>query len=182
VFSFFKRKPPAPKPVDPLEAFDSLIESLQKQGAQVRRSAATLLSLKGELARDELKYAQREEELGARLQAARAQHDGRAEATLGRDVLHARRLREQTLEARAQAEADAALLMETSQELARRLEELEAERQSARVRMSAGLVVSEALRRQAESFERVVALDAARDEVERAHALAELYRDETKAR
>jgi hypothetical protein len=38
--------------------------------------------------------------------------------------------------------------------------------------------VSTALRQQVEQFDRVLALDAARDEVERARALADVYRDD----
>jgi transposase-like protein len=101
-----------------------------------------------------------------------------AEKTLRRDLLEAKRLLERTNEAHAQAETDARLLMETAESLGRQLAELQEERQSARARLSAGLMVSDALKQQVAGFDRLMKLDAARDEVEKAHALAELYRED----
>jgi hypothetical protein len=90
---------------------------------------------------------------------------------------------EKTREALANAETNATLLLEVAESLGREVAELKAERQSARARLSAGVEVTEALRTRAAEFERVMKLDAARDEIERAQALADLYReDAAKAR
>ena len=43
MFGFLKKKPAALKSTDPLAVFDAVIGSLDRQGAEVRKSAATLL-------------------------------------------------------------------------------------------------------------------------------------------
>jgi phage shock protein A len=176
VFGFFKKKAPPPGPQDPIAVFDQVIASVERQGAEVRKSAATLLAMRAALQRDVEKYEQRtvviEEKLG------RADGDARSEKTLRRDLVEAKQLLERSREAHAQADANGRLLMEAAEDLARQLTELHEERQSARVRLKAGLSVSEALKAQVANFDRVMKLEAARDEVEKAHALAELYRED----
>ncbi|MGZ3461402.1 MAG: hypothetical protein ACXU86_23165, partial [Archangium sp.] len=76
------------------------------------------------------------------------------------------------------AEQDGKLLQEAAADLGNRLAELRTERESASARLAVGGLVTGALREQVERFEKVLAVDAARDEVERAHALAEIYREE----
>ncbi|MEW5737796.1 MAG: hypothetical protein AB1938_02660 [Myxococcota bacterium] len=174
---FFKKKPPK-KPEDPLAVFDSVIASLERQAGEVRRSAATLLALKGELSRDEAKYRRRLEELDARLLEARRADDAKAQATLEKDRQDAARRLDETKEALARTMGDAQLLKETAEDLGRQVAELQDERLSAKARLSAGVAVSEAMRAQAAQLERVLKLDAARDEVERAHALADIYRED----
>lgn len=176
VFNFFKKKPATAKPTDPLAVFDAVITSLDRQGAEVRKSAATLLALRAELARDERKYELRVANTKDRL--ARAEGEPKAEKTLRRDLLEAQQLLDRTREAHAQAETNAKLLMEAAEDLSRQLAELQEERQSARARLSAGVMVSDALKAQVANFDRVMKLDRARDEVEKAHALAELYRED----
>ena len=78
----------------------------------------------------------------------------------------------------AQAETNAKILMEAAEDLSKQLAELQEERQSARARLSAGVMVSDALKAQVANFDRVMKLDRARDEVEKAHALAEVYRED----
>ncbi|MFZ5446947.1 MAG: hypothetical protein ACOZQL_43570 [Myxococcota bacterium] len=177
VFGLFKKKPPAEKKgADPLAVFDSVIASVDRQGAEVRKSAATLLALRGELTRDHDKYGKRITELEARL--VRADGDAAVERTLRRDLDEARRMLEKTREALGEAERNSRLLLDAAEELSKQLSELREERQGARARLSAGLMVSDALKAQVASFDRVMKLDAARDEVEKAHALAELYRED----
>ena len=176
MFGFFKKKPPEVKRADPLEAFDQVIDSVERQGAEVRRSAATLLALRAELSRDQQRYEKRIAELELKL--PRAEGDPKAETTLRRDLHEARSMLDRTQESWSQVEADSRLLIETAEALARQLGELKLERQSAKTRLSAGGLVTEAMKARAAQFERVMKLDAARDEVERAHALAELYREE----
>lgn len=182
VFGLFKKNKRQPRraPKDPLAAFDGVIESLERQGAEVRRSAATLLALRKELRRDQEKYAARIKGAEDRLIAASG--DALAQKTLNRDLAHARALLAQTAGALEKADADARLLLEAAEGLGKKVEELKEERQGARVRLSADVSVSEALRAQVEQFDRVLTLDAARDEIERAHALAELYREDAKVR
>jgi hypothetical protein len=177
LFDFFKRKPSAPV-MDPLKAYDGMIESLDRQAAQVRRSAATLLALKGELARDHERYGKRMHEAEGRVKQAGERGDARAERALKRDHDEAKELFEQTQKALDSANDDAQVLLETAEDLARRSRELKAERMSAQARFSTGQVVAAALKQQAEEFNRVMAIDAARDEVERARALADIYREE----
>lgn len=176
MFGLFKKKSKAQKAVDPLAVFDTVIASLDRQGAEVRKSAATLLALRAELARDEAKYEQRVLTIKEKLD--RALGEPKIEKTLERDQQQAQQLLQTTREAHAQAETNAQLLMEAAEELSRQLAELQEERQSARARLSAGVMVSEALKAQVANFDRVLKLDRARDEVEKAHALAELYRED----
>lgn len=176
VFGFFKKKPTPPKATDPLAVFDAVIASLERQGAEVRKSAATLLALRAELSRDQGKYEQRITTTEGKLE--RAEGDPKVEKTLRRDLLEAKQLLERTREAHAQAETNAKLLMEAAEDLSKQLAELAEERQSARARLSAGVMVSDALKAQVANFDRVMKLDKARDEVEKAHALAELYRED----
>lgn len=176
VFGFFKRKPPPGPPEDPLAAFDTVIASLEREGAQVRKSAATLLAVRSELLRDQEKYEQRMAAVKAKLELASA--DAKAEKTLRKDLLDFQQRLDRTKEALAQSEANATLLKDAAEDLARQLGDLQEERQSARARLKAGLVVSEALKARVENFDRHMKLDRARDEIEKANALAELYRED----
>jgi phage shock protein A len=178
VFGFLKRKKKPPERTDPLAVYDGFIESLERQGAEVRKSAATLLALRGDLGRDVQKYLARATDLTARIALAEEKGDSRATKTLRRDLEEAENLREQSEKALIDANDDAQLLLEAAGDTARRVAELKSERQSARARLATGQVVSTALRQQVEQFDRVLALDAARDEVERARALADVYRDD----
>lgn len=179
MFEFLKsKKKPAPVG-DPLAVFDGVLESLERQGVEVRRAAATLLALRGELTRDLSKYEARIVELDRRLlEASGSVTAERALKTLGRDRDEAQRLLGKTGEALAIAQTNATLLLETAEGLTRQVAELREERVSARARLSAGLVVSAALQTKVAEFDRFLKLDAARDEIERAHALAELCRED----
>lgn len=177
MFGFFKKKKAAPaRREDPLATFDEVITSTERQAAEVRRSAATLLALRSGLSRDEKRYRERLAAVKERLSSTELEPS--VEKTLRRDELDAQRLLDRTAEALAQADTDSKLLLETAEALRDQLQSLQEERQSARARLSAGLSVSDALRQQAANFDKLMRLDAARDEVERAHALAELYREE----
>ncbi|MFO0597398.1 MAG: hypothetical protein U0228_18965 [Myxococcaceae bacterium] len=176
VFGLFKKKPPPKKDTDPLEAWDQAIASLERQGVEVRKSAATLLALRKEASRERERLEQRVRTLDDK--ALRAGDDETVLKTLKRDRAEVERLLATLDESNARADTDSRLLMDTAEALAKELSELKEERLAARTRLSAGLMVSDALKARAASFEKMMKLDAARDEVERAHALAELYRDE----
>lgn len=176
VFGFFKKKPAPRPPEDPLAVFDAVIASLEREGAEVRKSAAVLLAARSELLRDQEKYEQRLAVVKEKL--SRAGDDAKAERTLQRDVLEVQQRLDRTREALAQAETNATLLKDAAEDVGRQLTELQDERQSARVRLKAGIGVSEALKARVQNFDRHMKLDRARDEVEKANALAELYRDD----
>ena len=178
MFGFLKRKRKASELKDPLAVYDGFIESLERQGAEVRKSAATLLALRGDLTRDVQKYEARAKDLTARVRVAEAKGDLAATRTLRRDLEEAVGMGEQSQKALIDANEDAQLLLEAAGDSAKRVAELKSERQSAKARLATGQVVSSALRQQVEQFDRVLALDAARDEVERARALADVYRDD----
>ena len=178
MFGFLKRKKKVPELKDPLAVYDGFIESLERQGAEVRKSAATLLALRGDLTRDVQKYEARAKDLTARVRVAEAKGDLAATRTLRRDLEEAVGMGEQSQKALIDANEDAQLLLEAAGDSAKRVAELKSERQSAKARLATGQVVSSALRQQVEQFDRVLALDAARDEVERARALADVYRDD----
>lgn len=165
---------------DPLAAWDALIEALEAEGAAVRRAAATLLALQGELRRAAQRAEARAQQLSARAQEAARRGEAGAAALLAQDAARAQAAADEA--ALARVEEDAQLLVASATGLQERLSALRAERESARVRLRAGALVREVLQRESEHFGRRVALQAARDEVERAHALAELYREEQRRR
>jgi predicted nucleic acid-binding Zn-ribbon protein len=177
VFDFLRRKT-KPGHADPLVAFDAALESLERQASAVRRSAATLLALRSGLQRDAERARAQLEDLARRLALASDRRDAQAARALGRDEGEARRKLQATEQALAHTDDHARLLLSAGEALGRERVALEEERVSARARLSTGLVVSEALRHRAAEFDRLMKLDAARDEVERAQALAELYRED----
>jgi phage shock protein A len=177
-FGFFKKRQSAKGKPNPLESFDAVLTSMERQGQELRRSAATLLALKAQFARDEERYHKQLAELGRRIAEAGELGDARAETVLRNDRTAMQLRLDETLKARAQADEDAGLLTHAVTEHMKRLDELRAERQSAEARLSAGVVVSEALQQQVEEVDRVLKLDKARDEIERAQALADIYRED----
>ncbi len=178
LFDWLRKKKPEKKPVDPLAAFDQLIEDLERQGAEVRKSAATLLALKGDLTRSAERYVKRLEDIARRRAIADEQGDTKIATTLERDRAQTESLLRTTRESLNRAEQDSKLLLEAAADVGDRVAELRAERESASARLAVGGLVSAALREQVERFDKVLAVDAARDEIERAHALAEIYREE----
>jgi phage shock protein A len=177
-----KRKKQQPRlPLDPLAAFDQLLEDLERQGAEVRRSAATLLALKGDLSRTEARYVQRMEELGRRQVEATDKGDVLLVGTLERDRSQTEALLAATRESLWRAEEDAKLLLQAAAELNHRVAELRVEREGASARLAVGGLVSVALRERVERLDKVLAVESARDEVERAHALADIYREQQRA-
>ncbi|HEX8435310.1 hypothetical protein [Archangium sp.] len=178
LFDWLRKKKPEKKPVDPLVAFDQLIEDLERQGAEVRKSAATLLALKGDLTRSEERYVKRLEDLAKRRAIADEQGEAKIATTLERDRAQTESLLRTTRESLNRAEQDSKLLLEAAADVGNRVAELRAERESASARLAVEGLVTTALREQVERFEKVLAVDAARDEIERAHALAEIYREE----
>lgn len=177
LWPFGKKKAP-PRREDPLAAFDGFIDDLERQGAEIRRSAATLLALRAELTRTEEKQKAHLSDVRDRTVEAKARNDARATETLERDEATLLKQLAATQEGLARATADAELLMEAAKGIAGQVEELRAERASAQARLAAGIAVTESMKQRSAEIAKVLKLDEARDEIERAHALAEIYRDE----
>jgi phage shock protein A len=178
LFDWLRKKKPEKKPLDPLAAFDQLIEDLERQGAELRKSAATLLALKGDLSRSEDRYGKRLEDIAKRRAVADEQGATQIALTLEHDCAQTESLLRTTRESLNRAEQDSKLLLEAAADVGNRVAELRTERESASARLAVEGLVTTALREQVERFEKVLAVDAARDEIERAHALAEIYREE----
>lgn len=153
-----------------------MIEQLERQAGLLRRSAATLLALGRELTRSLERYESRRRVLEERRTAAAG--DPMASRVLDSDLLEVSRLETVTREALVRAEQDGQVLLESVQQLSHQIAELRLERTSASVRLKVGSVLSGALQAQVARVEQVLAVDAARDEIERAHQLAEIYREE----
>lgn len=176
VFGFGKKKKKEPE--DPLAAYDAYLEDLDRQAGEVRKSAATLLALRSTLTRDQEKYRKQISEAKTRLKRAEEKGDAKASKVLRGDVEHAEKMIAAADESLLRAETDAQLLMEAAKDLAQKSEQLKAERASAKVRFAAGMAVTAAMRQEVTRLDKVLALDKARDEVERAFALAEIYRED----
>ena len=169
-------------PEDPMLAFDRRIDALTARAGALRRSAATLLTVRRELDR-------KLEGLGRHAQAAQ---DSEAQAREGGDadtaaVLHADQQRfagEQAhvREQREKVVVDAAALTDAVQGIEKELETLRRERDSARVQLAARDMLASTRPALEERIDELLHLDAARDEIERAHALAEIYQEDAKAR
>ena len=178
LWPFRSKKKTESRAEDPLTAFDGFIEDLERQGAEIRRSAATLIALRSDLTRTEERQRMRLTDVRDRLAEARTRGDHRAIETLMRDEVTVQKLLASTEESLARASTDAELLLEAAKDLGRELEDLRAERTSAQARLAAGMAITTSMRQRAAQFKQVLALDKARDEVERAHALADIYREE----
>lgn len=172
-----RKKEPTP-PADPLAAFDRLLETLERQAAEVRKSAATLLALKGDLSRALERYTRRLDDIASRRAVAQGRGDAKAVAVLDKDRAQAEALLASTRDSLARADSDGKLLLEAAGELGDRVEELRRERDSASARLTVGGIVTDALKERVARFDQALVVDAARDEVERAHALADIYREE----
>jgi hypothetical protein len=179
LFGLFRRKPKAKAPPrDPIAAFDALLEQLDRQGSEVRKSAAALLASRGELQRSQERYARQQEEIHQRIRTAVERGDPGAQKVLRKDLGLVEAKAQQTDEALAKVAEDAELVLELARSLGEQSASLREERNSARARMDAETLLTGALTERAARIEQVLAVDAARDELERAHALAEIVRED----
>lgn len=176
-FRWFRRRPtPAP---DPIAAYDDLVSDLAGEAAELRRAAATLLTVRARLGRELSGMEQVGRTLRDRADRARAGGDLRAAEVLQADALReddrASALREEL----ARTDSDVEQLEEAARRVANQVDRLREERELAAARLTAGTALaSEALRSRSDRIRRLVAVDAARDEVERAHALAQVWRED----
>jgi len=176
-FRWFRRRP-APAP-DPIAAYDDLVSDLAGEAAELRRAAATLLTVRSRLGRELSGMEQVARVLRDRLDRARSAGDGRAAEVLDADARREDRRAEGIREELSRTETDVAQLEEAAARVARQVDRLRSERDLAAARLTAGTALAaEAQRARADRVRRLVAVDAARDEVERAHALAEVWRED----
>ena len=177
-FRWFRRRP-APAP-DPIAAYDDLVSDLSAEAAELRRAAATLLTVRARLGR---------ELAGDRAGGADASRSRRPGAgSVGwPDRRGARRRRgpggrtgdRDCARSWPGTETDVAQLEEAARRVADQVDRLRSERDLAAARLTAGTALAaEAQRSRADRIRRLVAVDAARDEIERAHALAEVWRED----
>lgn len=176
VLSWFRRRGRKPEP--PLAIYDSLVASLERQALEVRRSAATLLAARGELEADCARYRGERGRLLERLRDAERVSDARAVAVLRADLAACEEGLVASEASLGRASEDARVLVEAGRAVGERVRKLRLERASARTRLLAGTALEVAARQSQQRFEQIVALDEARDEVERASALAALYRQD----
>jgi phage shock protein A len=177
-FRWFRRRP-APAP-DPIAAYDDLVSDLSAEAAELRRAAATLLTVRARLGRELAAIEEVGRTLRDRADRARAAADRRSQDVLGADVEREERRATGLREELARTESDVEQLEEAARRVAGQVDQLRSERDLAAARFTAGTALaSEALRSRADRVRRLVAVDAARDEVERAHALAEVWREDS---
>jgi phage shock protein A len=179
-FRWFRRRPP-PTP-DPIAAYDDLVSDLAAEAAELRRAAVTLLTVRSRLGRELSGMEQVAHTLRDRADRARAGGELRTAEVLEGDARRedgrAQALREEL----SRTETDVAQLEEAARRVAGQVDRLRSERELAAARLTAGTALAaEAQRSRADRIRRLVAVDAARDEVERAHALAEVWREDREA-
>ena len=179
LLDLFRRQP---KPSDPLAAYDARLDALAQRAQLLRKSAATLLAVRRDLDRRLDAFTTKEHQAQARAEAARLAGDLQAAEVLARDALSSARDRDALAEQRERVATDAQDLTDAVGALNTEFEQLSRERDAARVALAAGQVVTAAQPALTERFDQVLKLDAARDEVERAHALAEIHRDDAARR
>ncbi|MBI5548261.1 MAG: hypothetical protein HY901_30645 [Deltaproteobacteria bacterium] len=165
---------PSP-PEDPLAVFDRRLATMASRGSDLRRAAATLLAARAEVDRALEAARAQVQAASARLQS----EQGRPE--IAEVLAHDRTLasdREQALEAqRSTIAADAEGLTEVIKRLESEAELLRRERTAAAAQLAAGRALS-ASAVIAEDPREVLALERAREDVERAHALAQICRED----
>lgn len=176
-FRWFRRRPPPPP--DPLAAYDDLVSDLDAEAAELRRAAATLLTVRARLERETAQAEATGRALRGRVEEARRRSDARSVEVLTSDIHRLERHGDGLRESLARTETDVAALKEAAGRAAEQVERLRAERDLAAARFTASsTLAAEAQRSRADRVRRLVAVDAARDEVERAHALAEVWRED----
>jgi len=181
-FRWFRKRRPPPPPPDPIAAYDDLVSDLDAEAAELRRAAATLLTVRARLERELSQGEATARALQGRADHARSRGDTTSVGVLTADVHRLERQADGLRESLARTEADVSALKEAAGRVAEQVERLKAERDLAAARFTASTALAaEAQRSRADRIRRLVAVDAARDEVERAHALAEVWREDGEA-
>lgn len=173
----FTRRAPE-RETDPLAAWDERLQVLSRRTSDLRRSAATLLAMRGELERGLAQAESLAEEARRKAADPAAQ---RIAAVLEEDAAAAERRAESIRVELERVEVEAAAIAETVQTLEREAEQLRRERTAAAARFAASRAMHESGGERAR-VEGLLALDRARDEAERAQALLEIAREDAAAR
>lgn len=167
----------APADADPVQAYDRRLDTLRARSAELRRSAATLLAARGELDRAIAAAQEAERQAKERLEEAAGRHD--VAAVLEADRERARQRGRALAEERERLVSEAKGLAEAVAGVEAEAEGLRREREAARARWTASRTVADSAGKAlAESAGELTALDRARDEIERARALAEICRED----
>jgi phage shock protein A len=173
----FRRKPKVVR--DPLlRAFDARIDELSGRASELRRSAATLLATRGELERGKESAAARAKQCRTRSEQAKKGDEAQARAVLMADAEAADQEARGFAEQLSKLDDDSRTIGETARKIEAELAALRQERASAEARLTAAAAVTGASRALAEKAQQIAALDEARDGVERAKALADVYRED----
>lgn len=175
LFDFLRRKK---QPEDPLAAYEARIDALAERAQLLRKSAATLLAVRRDLDRKLAALEAAERELKARQDQALRAGDPEVVRVLKEDLQRLGRDRDPVLEQREKVARDAADLSEAVQHVEAESETLQRERDGARVALAAGQAVLGARPALVDDVGAQLRLEQARDEVEKAHALAEIYRED----
>jgi phage shock protein A len=176
LLDWFRKKPP--ETVDPVKAFEQRIDALCNRASALRKSAATLLTVRRDLDR-------KLETLGKQIAVAqtngeRAEQSGDSQAAmvLKNDQERFGKEKEHLSDQRAKVIEDAQALTNAVRTIESEVDELKRERDSARVQLATKDVLVRAKPAMEERVDELIKIDRARDEVERAHALAEIYRED----
>jgi phage shock protein A len=173
---FRRRSAPAP---DPIAAYDDLVSDLSAEAADLRRAAATLLAVRARLGRELSGIEQVGRTLRERADRARGGGDHRSLDVLTADADREERRASALRAELARTDSDVEQLEEAARRVAGQVDQLRSERDLAAARLTAGTALAaEAQRSRSDRISRLVAVDAARDEIERAHALAEVWRED----
>ena len=172
---FWRKKRTEPK--DPVAAFDAAIDRLERRAAKVRQAAAVLISMQAQTAAEVERARAQLEEISRRIGEAARAGDSRSREVL-EDALRRAGEGKTALEAElARSRRDAEQLKEAARDLADEIAGLRREQAQVKVRLAAGEAITRAFHSRSDAFDAALQLDDARGEVERAHALAELYRE-----
>ncbi len=164
---------------DPLlAAFDQRITELDGRASELRRSAATLLATRGELERGQAAAEMRARQCRVRADEAQKAAEAQARAVSLADAEAADTEARGFAEQMAKVDEDAQAIAETTRKLEGELASLKQERAATEARLTAAAAVAGASRALAEKADQLTALDEARDGVEQAKALADVYRED----
>jgi len=173
----FKRKPKVVRD-QRLRAFDTRIAELAGRGAELRRSAATLLATRGELERSQDAAQARAKQCRTKAASAKKSGENSAHTVLLADAeaadAEARGFAEQIL----RLDEDARAIGDTTRKIEAEVASLRQELSGAEARLTAAAAVTSASKAMAEKADQLRSLDEARDGVEHAKALADVYRED----
>ena len=173
----FKRKPKVVRDRR-LLAFDIRIDELTRRASDLRLSAATLLASRGELERGRDAANERARQHRRRADEAKKAGDAQAQAVLLADTENTETEARGFAEQLVKLDEDARALADTSRSVEAELASLRQELAAAEARLTAAKAVTGASRALAEKADQIAALDEARDGVEQAKALADVYRED----